>query len=117
LDSQRIVDEKALCYAFELRGGSTRSGVNGAAQVYGALGGQRQKKQAILSGDSAYCFQEMIRVCMDMELRFTFTANEAMTGWQSHIGEISNWQSWEYTVEDVAKRTRAGKRLGRSIEV
>ncbi len=117
LDSQRIVDEKALCYGFELRAGATRSGDGACEQVRMAVGDRKQNKRSILSGDSAYCFQEMMRTCLDLEMKFTFTANEAYTGWQEHVREISNWRSWEYSVEDLEKKSRRFKRLGRFVEV
>jgi hypothetical protein len=111
LDSQVLFCEMGLCRGFELRSGNTKSGTNAANQIYRAFQYKKQARKTHLSGDSAYCFQEVIRAAMDLELTFTFTANDAYTDWQSHIDEITNWEPWVYTFEEAEKARVRFKRL------
>lgn len=99
LDSQVIFDELGFCWDMELRSGATKSGVGAAEQIKRAFQSYNFKDEKYLSGDSAYCYQEIITTCIGLGVFFTLTANQATTGWEDHISEITKWEKWQYTEE------------------
>ncbi len=103
LDSQVIFDELGFCWDLELRSGNTKSGVGACDQVRRAFAGFKFHDEKYLSGDSAYCYQELIKTCMALGIKFTFTANQATTMWEDFIPTITNWQPWVYTEEQIEK--------------
>jgi hypothetical protein len=100
LDSQVIFDELGFCWDLELRAGNTRSGVGASEQIVRAFKNYGFKDEKYLSGDSAYCNQDVIKTCMGLGTSFTLTANQATTGWEDHIAEITEWVSWKYTDQE-----------------
>src|SRR5688572_29915065 len=62
-------------------------------------------------GDSAYCFQEMIRTLMRLGVTYTITAHQGTTGWEGHIGEITEWKPWVYSQDELEKAEKRGKKL------
>lgn len=100
LDSQVIFDELGLCWDLDLRSGNTKSGVGAPEQVRRAFTGYKFSDEKYLSGDAAYCFQELITTCLSLGVKFTFTANQATTYWENHIPEITDWKPWVYSKED-----------------
>ena len=103
LDSQVIVDDLGLCWDLELRSGNTKSGVGAPEQVRRAFAGFKFADEKYLSGDAAYCYQELINTCLHLGVKFTFTANQATTGWEDHIHTIDNWQPWVYSQDEIKK--------------
>ena len=97
LDSQVIFDELGFCWDMELRSGNTKSGDGAPAQIRRAFSGYKFTDEKYLSGDAAYCFQEVITTSISMGVKFTFTANQATTGWENHIQEITTWQPYIYS--------------------
>lgn len=116
LDSQVIFDELGFNYGMQLRPGNTKSGVGSRELIESAFAPWAKDDEKYLSGDAAYCNQEVIRCCLERKIYFTLTANEATTGWQSGIEGISNWKAWEYSAEDLEKAKSKGKTLPK-IEV
>lgn len=100
LDSQVIFDELGLAWDFELRTGNTKSGTGAVDQVKRAFKNFKFTDEKYLSGDSAYCYQELIKTCLLLGIKFTLTANQATTGWEDHISGIDNWQPWIYSDAD-----------------
>lgn len=111
LDSQVIFDELGFCWDFELRAGNTKSGVRAADQIRRALSAYKFKDEKYLSADSAYCYQEVITTCLALGVKFTLTANQATTGWENHIAEITKWTPWVYTEEQIKIAQEAGVTL------
>lgn len=103
LDSQVIFDELGLNYGMQLRPGNTKSGVGARELIENAFSPWSYRDEKYLSGDAAYCCQEVIRTCLRLHIYFTLTANDGTTGWRSHIETIDNWQSWEYSEEQLEK--------------
>jgi hypothetical protein len=99
LDSQIIYDELGLCWNFRLRPGNTKSGVGASEQIRQAFSSYKFSDEKYLSADSAYCYQEVIKTCLSLGVRFTLTANDATTLWKDHIPEIPSWEPWEYSQE------------------
>ena len=66
LDSQVIFDELGMCWDLELRSGNTKSGVGAPDQIKRAFKSYSFKDEKYLSGDSAYCNQEVIKTCMGL---------------------------------------------------
>ena len=111
LDSQVIFDELGFCWDLELRGGNTKSGVGAAEQIRRAFEGYEFKDEKYLSGDSAYCYQDVIKACLSIGALFTLTANQATTSWEDHIGEVTQWTPWQYTEEEKQDALERGYEL------
>lgn len=110
LDSQEIFNQLGFCHSFQLRGGSTKSGVGAAEQLTNALfDGRKQidKKltgDVLVRGDSAYCQQEVIKACLERGALFTFTAHDGITHWKDLFeSQGCDWQPWVYSKEEIAK--------------
>jgi Transposase DDE domain group 1 len=111
LDSQVIFDELGMCWDLELRPGNTKSGVGAPEQIIRAFKSYNFKDKKYLSGDSAYCNQDVMKTCMGLGVSFTLTANQATTGWEDHLGEITEWVSWKYTDEEKREAAYFGYEL------
>lgn len=111
LDSQVIFDELGLCWDIDLRSGNTKSGVGASEQIRRAFSSYGFKEEKYLSGDAAYCNQEIIKTCMGLGVKFSFTSNQATTGWENHINEITNWVPWSYSAEAIKNAHDRDKKL------
>jgi hypothetical protein len=116
LDSQVIFDELGLNYGMQLRPGNTKSGVGARELIESAFSPWSKSDEKYLSADSAYCYQDVIRTCLENKIHFTLTANDATTGWQGHLSEVVNWSAWEYPSEQREKAEAKKRELPR-IEV
>ena len=103
LDSQSIFDDFGLCYGMQLRPGNTKSGVDAEELIRSALKSYKYSDEKYLSADSAYCNQEVIKVCLSLGVKFTIAANQATTGWRDHVNEITHWEKWKYTESEIKK--------------
>lgn len=101
LDTQVIFDELGFCWDFELRAGNTKSGVGAAEQIRRAFSSYKFHEEKYLSGDSAYCYQDVIKMCLALGVKFTFTANQATTFWEDQIDSIDNWAPWGYSEAEI----------------
>lgn len=111
LDSQILFDELGFAWDMELRSGSTRSGVGASEQIRRAFSSYKFRDEKYLSGDAAYCYQEVITTCISLGIKFTFTAHEGTTGWESYIPDLVKWQPWQYTKEEKEAAAKTGRSL------
>jgi Transposase DDE domain group 1 len=111
LDSQVIFDELGFCWDMELRSGNTKSGVGAERQIRRAFAAYKFQDEKYLSGDAAYCNQEVMTTCLSVGAFFTLTANQATTLWEDHIGEIEKWEPWVYTPEELKEAADEGRSL------
>jgi Transposase DDE domain group 1 len=111
LDSQVIYDELGFCWSFELRSGNTKSGVGAKEQIQKAFAAYKFEDEKYLSGDAAYCNQEIIKTCLTLGVGFTLTANQATTGWESYISEVTSWTPWRYRDLEVSEARERGEEL------
>jgi hypothetical protein len=116
LNSQVIFDEQGLNYGMQLRSGNTGNNVGARELIQSAFAPWKRKEDKFLSGDSAYCNQDVIQTCLNLRIYFTLTAHEGTTGWQGHVDAIDNWKAWEYTPEEIKTAERKQQRLP-NIEV
>lgn len=103
LDSQVVFDELGLCWDLELRSGNTKSGVGAVDQVKRAFSQFKYSEEKYLSGDSAYCYKDLMMACLSLGVKFTFTANQATTFWEDFIPSITTWKPWLYADEEIKK--------------
>lgn len=101
LDSQVIFDELGLCYGLQLRPGDVGNNVGSVELIEQAFKGKDFREEKYLSGDSAYCNQDCIRACIRLGIKFTFTAHQAWTNWESHIPEIDDWEPWQWDEKEL----------------
>lgn len=111
LDSQVIFDELGFAWDMELRSGNTKSGVGAGAQLRRAFANYKFGDEKYVSADSAYCNQEVMTTAIGLGAFFTITANQATTGWESHIDSIEKWEPWEYSPDELAEASARGKAL------
>ncbi len=111
LDSQVIFDELGFAWDMELRPGNTKSGVGAGAQITRAFSGYKFADEKYLSADAAFCNQEVMTTSITLGALFTLTANQATTGWEDHIGEITKWEPWVYTQEEKDQARERGVEL------
>jgi hypothetical protein len=116
LDSQMIYDELGLNYGMQLRSGNTKSGVEARALIEQAFSPWSKEDEKYLSGDSAYCYQDVIRACLENHIYFTLTAHDATTNWRAHTDEVTKWEPWQYPEVVLKKAEKDHKKLAR-IEV
>jgi hypothetical protein len=116
LDSQVVFDELGLCYGAELRPGNTKSGSDAVGLTRRALSPYLFRDEKRTHADSAFCHQEYIECQLSLGAKFTITANEATTGWNSHINEITDWESWKFEKKYAEEAVKRGQVLPR-IEV
>jgi hypothetical protein len=111
LDSQVIFDELGMAWDMELRSGNTKSGVGAGDQIRRAFNAYKFTDEKYLSGDAAYCNQEVMTTIMSVGAFFTLTANQATTGWEDHIDAIVKWEPWVYTQEEIKEAADKGRSL------
>lgn len=116
LDSQVIFDELGFSYGMQLRSGNTKSGVGAGELIRSSFSPWGKEDEKYLRADAAYCNQEVIRTCLDLKVHFTLTANDATTGWRSHINGVTNWQKWQYSNDETERAGRKKQHLP-SVEV
>lgn len=111
LDSQVIFDEFGFAWDMELRPGNTKSGVGSSAQIRRAFAAYKFADEKYLSGDAAYCNQEVMTTSMSVGAFFTLTANQATTGWEDHVASIEKWEPWIYSQEELKEAADKGRSL------
>jgi hypothetical protein len=107
LDSQQIFDEMGLCYGFQLRPGNTYSSEGAEKLIDQLFENKVFQEEKYISGDSAYCDQGIIRKCLSSGIKFTVTAHEQRTGWETRIGDIDDWEAWKWTAKELRAFERA----------
>lgn len=111
LDSQVIFDELGFAWDMELRPGNSKSGAGAGTQIRRAFAAYKFADEKYLSGDAAYCYQEVMTTCLSLGAFFTLTANQATTGWEDHIESIAKWEPWVYGLEEKADAMERGRTL------
>ncbi len=118
LESHVAFDQLGLCHGIELRPGNTKPGTGAAEFIERIFKDHRQQRLRRLEGrdffrgDSAYCYQEVIKKCLSLGIQFTITAHKGTTRWDSHMDKAGlDWQPWEYSKEDVERATKKGQEL------
>jgi hypothetical protein len=117
LDSLHTFDDRGFSYDMELRPGSTFSAKNADHMILRVMDDipNRYEVQHYYRGDSAFCNEDCLRAAQSKGLKGTVTAH-GNTGWESKIGDVTNWQSWRYTEDEIAKAQSQKKSLP-SIDV
>jgi hypothetical protein len=109
VDSQVSFDELGICYGAELRAGNTQSGKHFDPLLSSSFsrflsGGNRKERGAMrkyFMGDSAYCRSKVILRAMNLGLKYTLSAHDGRTQWKSHIDEITKWEEWKWSPEEL----------------
>jgi hypothetical protein len=105
LDSLEIFDELGFCYDFLLRPGATFSST-GSVEMMGRVLAHRPLDPNVGCDysrmDSAFCTEDMIRLCLLRKLKATITAHGRI-GWEHEAEQITKWVPWVFTEEEVKK--------------
>lgn len=119
LNSEVVFDEMGIAYAGVLQTGNTKPGVDGPKlldQVLTPLRGEKlqapEKKVAHVSGDSAYGFEEFIRVMQQHHASFTIAARKNIP-WEQEVEKLieSDWIEHKYTIDELLKFQKRKKAL------
>ena len=109
LNSETVFDEMGICYGAKLLAGNAKPGVEGPkllAQVLSRLKAKKienpLEKVAHVNGDSAYAYEEFIRVCQSHHASFTIAARGNIN-WEPAVETITNWQQWQYSLKELDK--------------
>jgi Transposase DDE domain group 1 len=111
LYSEVAFDELGLCHAVQLAPGNTKPGSTCVPLIEHCFSDLKFDVEKYFRADSAYCWEEPIRALIRLGVTYTIAAHDGTTGWRSHIGEITEWQSWIYSEEEILKAEKRGKKL------
>jgi hypothetical protein len=109
MDSQVAFDEVGLCYGAQLRHGSTQSGsdfdplLSSSFAPFGIqqLNRKERRGRKYFMGDSAYCRSKVILRAMNLGLKYTLSAHDGRTQWKEHIVDITQWEPWKFSEEEI----------------
>jgi len=117
LNSEVVYDELGLAYAGTLQKGNAKPGVDGPKLLDQVLVHLRKKKISVpaeklahVNGDSAYGFEEFIRVAQSHHASFTIAARKNIP-WEEQVEKITDWVEWKYSARDVDKYMKRKKPL------
>lgn len=123
LETQVAFNSLGFCHSVLLRSGNTKSGTQAAEQLEKILtdtmtqAERRRSKRFFFRADSAYCHQDVIKMCLKKGLLFTLTAHDGTTHWKDQLEkEGMDWVPWVYSEEEIKKAADKGKDLSK-IEV
>lgn len=118
LETQVAFGSHGFCHGVLLRPGNTKSGTGAAEQLENLLADtltqveRRRSKRFFFRADSAYCNQDVIKVCLKKGLLFTLTAHDGTTRWKSEFaGQGMDWAPWVYTDKEVEQAEERGREL------
>lgn len=111
LDSQVAFDEMGLCHGVELRPGNTKPGSQAVSLIEQCFSGLKYEEEKYFRADSAYCHEENFRALIRLGVTYAIAANDATTSWRDHLDEITQWNPWIYSKEDLEKAEKRKKTL------
>lgn len=110
LDSLDAFDELGFCYGFRLREGNTFSATGAGAEIDRIFKHLKYSDEKYFRADSAYCNEEVMRACLRQGAFFSITAHNNM-GWESRVKEITNWEDWKYSEEEMSESKEKKREL------
>ncbi len=120
LETQVAFNSLGFCHSVLLRPGNTKSGTGAAEQLEKLLSdtltqAERRRSQSFyFRADSAYCNQDVIKMCLKKGLLFTLTAHDGTTHWKERLEEEGiDWTPWTYSEEDTEKAKKKDLELPR----
>lgn len=106
LYSEVAFDELGFCHGVELSPGNTKPGSTCVPLIEQCFSGTKFSEEKFFRADSAYCWQDPIQALIRLGVTYTIAAHDGTTGWRSHIDEITDWQPWVYSQEQIKKAER-----------
>jgi hypothetical protein len=103
LYSEMAFDELGFCHGVELAAGNTKPGSTCVPMIERCFSGLKFTDEKYFRTDSAYCWQEPLRALIRLGVTYVIAANDATSGWRSHINEITEWTPWVYSKEELEK--------------
>jgi hypothetical protein len=108
LYSEVAYDELGFCHGVELKAGNTKPGSTAAPFIEKCFSGLTFQEEKFFRGDSAYCYEAVIRVLMRLGVSYTIAAHDGTTSWRDHLDEIIEWRPWVYSEEEIKKAAKKG---------
>jgi hypothetical protein len=116
LYSEVAYDELGFCHGTTLAPGNTKPGSTCVPLIEHCFSGMKFSDEKFFRADSAYCWELPIRTLVRLGVTYTIAAHDGYTDWRSHIPEITEWQPWVYSEQEVQKAAKKKKTLPR-VEV
>jgi len=113
LYSEVAFDELGLCHGVELRPGNTKPGSTCVPMIERCFSGLKFGEEKYFRADSAYCWQDPLRALIRLGVTYVIAANDGTTGWRDHIHEVTDWQPWVYSEEELEKAEKRKRTLPR----
>lgn len=111
LSSLVCFDEMGLCHGMDLRAGNASSNQGSVAMLEQVSRDLRVKDEKYFRADSAFCTEAMFRACMRLGYKFTITAHDGWTNWQTEKEQITDWKPWAWSKDDLIKAEKRKKPL------
>jgi hypothetical protein len=111
LYSEVAFDELGFCHGVTLSAGNTKPGSTAAPLIEHCFKSYKFQDEKYFRGDSAYCYQEVLQTLIRLGVTYTIAANDATSGWRSHLDEITEWTSWVYSEEELKGAEKKSKVL------
>jgi hypothetical protein len=111
LYSEVAFDELGFCHGIELAAGNTKPGSTCVPMIERCFSGLQFTKEKYFRADAAYCWQDPLRALIRLGVTYVIAANDATTGWRSHVGEVTGWTPWVYSEEEKQKAEKRKRSL------
>jgi len=111
LYSEVAFDELGFCHGATLSEGNTKPGSTCVPLIEHCFLGLKFNEEKYFRADSAYCWREPLEALIRMGVTYTIAAHDGTTEWRSHIGEVTEWEPWVYSDEELKKAEKRNKRL------
>jgi hypothetical protein len=111
LYSEVAFDELGFCHGVQLAPGNTKPGSTCVPLIEHCFSSLKYTEEKYFRADSAYCWEEPIRTLIRLGVTYSITAHDGTSGWRSHIDEVTEWQPWVYSIEDIRKAEKKKKKL------
>jgi hypothetical protein len=93
LYSEVAYDELGFCHGVELKAGNTKPGSTAAPFIEKCFAGLTFQEEKFFRGDSAYCYEAVIRALIRLGVTYTIAAHDGTTSWRDHLDEIREWRA------------------------
>jgi hypothetical protein len=111
LYSEVAYDELGFCHGVELKAGNTKPGSTCVPFIEHCFSGYKFTDEKYFRADSAYCWKDPLETLIRLGVTYTIAAHDGTTGWRDHLTEITQWQQWVYSEEEIKTSEKRGKKL------
>jgi hypothetical protein len=111
LYSEVAFDELGLCHGMQLAPGNTKPGSTCVPLIEQCFAGMKYGEEKYFRGDSAYCYEAVLRALMRLGVTYVVAAHDGTSGWKGHIDEVTEWTPWVHSDEEIEKAAKRKREL------